>query len=70
MTDDSQFFFNPSLTGIRIEQVEPGTRIGEHVVDDEHGVQDARGVIYVTAKHHDGIKAVARDGGQVTYSHR
>lgn len=59
-----------NMQGIRIEQVETGTRVGEHVVDDEHGAQDGRGTIFVTAKHYAGVKAAARDAGQVTYSHR
>lgn len=60
-----------TLTGIRINQVAPGTKIGDQVVTDTQGVQDAKtGAIYVTAKHYEGIKAAARDDGMVTYSHR
>lgn len=59
------------MMGIRIEQVEAGTKIGDQIVTDTQGVQDAkRGTIYVTAKHYDAIKAAARDDGMVTYSHR
>lgn len=59
-----------NFTGVRIVQVEAGTKVGEHVVDDEHGVRDGRGTIFVTAKHYEGIKAAARDAGQVTYARR
>lgn len=60
-----------TLIGIRIEQVPAGTKIGDQVVSDTQGVQDAkRGTIYVTAKRYEGIKAAAQDAGQVAYSHR
>lgn len=58
------------MQGVRVEQVPVGTRVGEHIVDDEHGAQDGRGTIFVTAKHYEGVKAAARDAEQVTYSHR
>lgn len=59
------------MHGIRIEQVEPGTVIGDQTVTDSNGVQDAkRGTIYVTARHYEAIKAVARESGQVPYAHR
>lgn len=46
-------------------------KIGDQIVTDTQGVQDAKtGAIYVTAKHYEGIKAAARDAGQVTYQRR
>lgn len=60
-----------TMQGIRIKQVEAGTRIGDQVVTDTQGVQDAeRGTIYVTAKHYEGIKTAAHDDGMVTYARR
>lgn len=60
-----------NLEGIRIEQVAPGTRIGDQIVTDDQGVQNAKtGAIYVTPKHYESIKAAARDDGMVTYARR
>lgn len=60
-----------TMQGIRINQVAAGTRIGDQIVTDTQGVQDAKtGAIYVTAKHYEGIKAAARDDGMVTYQRR